>query len=661
MSSYPHLFEPIRLGRVELRNRIVSTGHTTGYAEDHVPGKRLRAYYRERARGGVAMIVSEVSSVHPTGRHANNVIQIYDERIVPAYRTVVEELHGLDCRYVAQLWHCGNNTDGPSTELPVWAPSPVAGILHHEIAHEVSHAEIAELTAAYARGAEHAVRGGTDGVELHAAHGYLPMQFLSRFTNQRTDRYGGGLENRSRFLMETLQAVREATGPEAIVGVRLSAEEGVPLGLELGETTQVARALAATGLVSYLSISFGNYSNMELQIGPMGTPLGHLSRLAGAIREVVSDVPVLAVGRITTPELAERILASGEADLVGMARQLMADPETVIKAKQGRSDQIRPCVGANHCHSRLQTGKALGCIYNPATGRELELGSETFERTRSRRRVVVAGGGPAGLEAARLAALRGHEVTLVERADHLGGQLRLAARVRSRREMGLIADWLEREIRRLGVRILTGAEASADMLAELEPDVAVLATGSRARALGFLAKRADRPRVPGIESAKAVSGREALEDAGALGESVIVFDIEGHVQGLAVGEHLLDEGHSVELVTPHAFAGARVGASAWSRQMVDFTGKGGRVTPNSLLDAVDGSNVTTADVHAGLRSVRTGVDAIVVVGDSVADDELSRELLDAEVSFDTVMVGDCVAPRLLESAVLEGHRAGRAL
>src|ERR1044071_6820452 len=186
---YPHLFAPITIGQVELRKRIVQTGHATGYAEDHVPGPRLRAYYRERARGGVAMIVSEVSSVHPTGRHPNQVPHLFDERIVAAYREVTEELHALDCRFIAQLWHCGSNTDGLTTELPVWAPSANAGILHHELAHELTTEEIGELVDAYASAAERAVRGGTDGVEIHAAHGYLPMQFLSRFTNRRTDEY----------------------------------------------------------------------------------------------------------------------------------------------------------------------------------------------------------------------------------------------------------------------------------------------------------------------------------------------------------------------------------------------------------------------------------------------------------------------------------------
>ena len=657
---YPHLFAPITIGNAELRNRIVQTGHATGYAEDHLPGARLRAYYRERARGGVAMIVSEVSAVHATGRHPNQVPHLFDERIVAAYREVTEELHALDCRFVAQLWHCGSNTDGLTTELPVWAPSANAGILHHELAHELTTAEIRELVAAYATGAEHAVRGGTDGVEIHAAHGYLPMQFLSRFTNRRTDAYGGSLENRSRFLMEVLAAVREATGADPIVGVRLSAEEGVPLGLDLDESAEVARSLVAGGAVSYLSVSFGNYSNMELQIGPMGTRLGHLSHLAAAVRKVAEGVPVLAVGRITTPEVAERILANGEADLVGMARQLMADPEFGVKAQSGRAAEIRRCVGANYCHSRVQTARPLGCIYNAATGRELELGLERLERADDPRRVAVVGGGPAGLEAARLAATRGHEVTVLERGTELGGQLRLAARVASRREMGLIADFLEHEVRRLGADVRTGTEATVELLDGLAPDAVVIATGSIARPLGFSSARSDRPAIPGIETARALTGREVLDGSGDLDGRVLVYDIEGHVQGLSVAEHLLDQGAVVELVTPHAFAGARVGASAWSRQLADFTLKGGTVTPNVLVDEVDGTTVQLVDVYAGVRSAREGVGAIVIVGDTVVDDGLARALR-ARGGPEPAMAGDCLAPRLLDIAILEGHRAGRAL
>ena len=660
MTSYPRLFAPISLNGVELRNRIVQTGHVTGMAYTHLPGPELLAYYKERARGGVALIISEAGSIHPTARHMSSVIQLYDERIVPAYRTVAHELHALGCRFVAQLWHSGSNTDGISTEREPWAPSPIAGVLNHEIAHEVSQREIRELIDAYAGSTARAVAGNADGVELHAGHGYIPQQFMSQVTNKRTDEYGGSFENRLRFTTEVLDAVAEALGPQKILGLRISAVEGVPGGLELEENIEIARRLVATGRITYLSVTYGNYSNMQQQIAPMGTPLGYLAHYAGALREAVPGVPVLAVGRITSPELAEQILAEGQADLIGMTRQLMADPEFANKAQQGQADRIRPCVGTNYCMSRMWAGRQVSCIYNPATGRELELGAETLTPAATPRRVTVVGGGPAGLEAARVAALRGHTVTLYEREDELGGQLRLARRVASRRELGLIADYLAREVDRLGVAVRLGVEATRETLAGAE--AVVVATGSRTRALGFNHARADRDRIPGIESTHALSARDVLQDGAGLGRRVIVSDPEGHVQGLAIVEHLLDTGHEVELVTQHAAAGSKIGGSAWMRLIEDCIRKGATLTTLSIVDRIEGARVTVTDVFGAWPRLREGVDAVVVVGDAVAEDALARDLLERPGGLAYVVtVGDCLAPRHLDMAVLEGHRAGRAV
>jgi 2,4-dienoyl-CoA reductase (NADPH2) len=657
--GYPTLLSPLPVGNVVLRNRIVQTGHATGYARDHIPQDRLRAYYRERARGGVAMIVSEVTAVHPTGQQPNNVMRLYDDRIVDAYRAMLPELHELGCRFVAQLWHPASNVDWLTTEREVWAPSPIAGMAHHEISHAVSHDEIRELVASYATGAANAVAGGADGVEIHAAHGYLPHQFMSRFFNKREDEYGGSLDNRMRFLMEVLHAVRDATGPEPIVGVRLSGDEATPTGIDIEQTVEVARRLVETGLVSYLSISFGNYGNMELQIAPMGTPLGHLSHLAGAVREVVGGVPVIAVGRITNPRVAEQILGEGQADLIGMARELMVEPEFGRKTAEGREDELRPCIGANLCHSRVQWGRPLACVFNVATGRELELGVETLTPVETPKRVLVAGGGPAGLEAARVAALRGHEVTLLERGDVLGGQVDLAVRAPGRRELGLLVEWLRRELERLGVTVATGVEVTPELVAERAPDAVVVATGSTARANGFVAARAERPGIPGIETTRALTGRDVLANGSQPGSRMIVFDTEAHVQGLSVTEYLLDQGKQVELVTQQQFAGARIGGSTWNRLMIDVSRKGATLTANTVVERVEGTTVTLRGVYGGGESVREGIDAIVVVGDSIADDTLARRLpADGRT---VIAVGDCVAPRLLEMAMVDGHRAGRAL
>lgn len=657
-TRFPLLFSPIRIGPVELRNRIVQTGHVTGMALDGLPTEQLRAYYRERARGGVGMLITEAGSVHPTAAHMANVVRLYQEPIVEAYRDIVADLHAADCRFVAQLWHAGNNSVSLATDRAPWAPSAIAGVLNHEIAHAVTRTEIGELVSAFGEAAARASRAGVDGVEIHAGHGYLLQQFLSPATNHRTDEYGGGLENRARFVLEVLAAVREAVGPDRIIGVRISAEEGTPGGQTLADSIAAAQLLVSTGAVSYLSVSFGNYGNMEIQTAPMGMPHGHLAHYAADVRRAVPGVPVLAVGRITTPQLAEKILADGSADLIGLARGLMADAEFARKAQHGREDEIRPCVGTNHCQSRLWAGQHLSCIYNPVAGRERELGGGVPPAKRALR-VTVVGGGPAGLEAARVAVLRGHAVTLLERGDELGGQLGLAARVASRAEMRGIVTWLVREVERLGVDVRIGTEATVAGLQLGTPDVVVLATGSRARALGFTALRPDLEGIPGIETAHALTGRDALASPETVGQRVLLVDLEGHVQGLTVGEHLVDLGREVELVTQLPFAGARVGGTAWARLMQDAARKDVRFSPGSLVERVEGRSAWVLDLFSGRSTTREGIDTVVIVGDSVAEDALADPLGDAGMRV--VAVGDCVSPRHLEVAILEAHRAARAL
>ena len=661
-AALPNLLSPLRVGEVELRNRLVMTGHVTGMAKDHFPGDQMREYYLERARGGVAMIVSEALSIHPTAVFGSDNVFLYDEGVVPHLQAITGELHAEGCRYVAQLWHCGNNTDGMKTELPVWGPSAIAGPLNHEIAHEMTRDEIAEIVASYALGAVHARAGGADGVEIHMAHGYLPHQFMSPFTNKRNDDYGGSLENRMRFPLDVLRAVREAAGPELLVGIRLSADEGVSGGLDLAANIETASILAETGLVSYFSISFGNYHNMEHQTAPMGTPAGHLTQLAGEFRAAL-DVPILAVGRILTAELAEQVLESGQADLVGMARELMADPRLLRKATGDDPARQRLCIGCNHCQTRLWLGTHVSCIYNPAAGRERELGHDTITPAKQPRTVVVVGAGPAGLEAARVAALRGHRVSVVERESEPGGQLRFAQRLSSQPEIGGVLEFLIAEIERLGVSIDLGSEASAASLAALEPDAIVLATGSSPRAEGFNGYRSDLSRIPGIETARALTPWQVL-DAGAeaeLGDKVLVVDFEGHVQGMTLAEHVLDLGAGVEVATPHPYLGLGVGGTRWIRLTQRLAEKGIVIHANAMVAAVDGWRVELANAYGGASTVIDDVDAIVIVGDSVANDSLARELATTEQSWDVIPVGDCVAPRRLELAVLEGHRAGRTI
>jgi NADPH-dependent 2,4-dienoyl-CoA reductase/sulfur reductase-like enzyme len=366
---------------------------------------------------------------------------------------------------------------------------------------------------------------------------------------------------------------------------------------------------------------------------------------------------VLAVGRITTPALAEQILVEGQADLIGLARAQIADPDFARKAVEGREDEIRPCVGTNYCISRLVSGQHVTCVHNAAAGREEELGLDTIRPAARPRRVLVAGGGPAGLEAARLAALRGHSVVLHERAPALGGQLLLASKVAARREMRGIVDYLSREVERLGVEVVLGSEVTPDLVRELEPDAVVVATGSRARTGGSL------PGVPPIVSDRAISGRDVLADGAGptLGSRILIVDFGGHIEGMSVADHLLDQGKEVELVTQHPLPGAKIGGPMWVRMMKEIPAKGLQVTAQSIVLGVEDDAVELVNVFSGSRSRREGIDTIVVIGDAASEDGLLGLLASSGVGAELVAVGDCVAPRYLESAILDGNRAGHSL
>jgi 2,4-dienoyl-CoA reductase-like NADH-dependent reductase (Old Yellow Enzyme family) len=649
---YPKLLSPIRLGNVQLRNRVVMTGHTTGMAvAGEGIGDQLLAYYEARAQGGVAMIVTEAGSIHPTASHMSRVLRLDDPAVVSGLRRAVERLSAHGCHLVAQLWHSGNNTEGLATDREIWGASAVAGVLNREIPHAVTTAEIRELVSGYTLAARNVRLSGASGVEIHMGHGYLPQQFMSPLTNKRTDEYGGDLERRLRFPIEVLRAVREEVGEQLIVGVRISADEGALGGLSVAENTVIAERLTSTARIDYLSVSFGNYHNMELQVAPMGTPAGHLAHLAEAIRARV-DVPVLAVGRMLTPEVAERVLQDGQADLIGMARPLIADPNWVLKTEAGES--IRMCVGCNYCQSRLWFGRHVSCIHNPSSGREEALGvptTATFTRS-----IAVIGGGPAGLETARVAAERGHQVTLYEATEELGGQVLLAALPASRKEIRGVIDFLIGEVKRLGVQLRLGSEIKGTEGELAQYDAVVVCTGSDAGVTGFDPAAPHSSALDGLAEADTWTGRQAMAEPGRLGPKVVVIDYEGHVQGLSVCEHLLDAGKEVDLITSEPFAASKVGGMAWVRLRQDVAQKGLRVWPSSRVNRVSRDEAEIQDLLSGtIRAIPA--DSIVFVGLSVARDSVLATLTQRRQAV--LAAGDCVAPRHLDMAILEGARVGR--
>ena len=542
--QFPHLFSPVKVGGLTLRNRIVNTAHGTGFTKNHVFTDQHVHYYAERARGGAAMIITESASVHPTSNIGmQDTLWGYDRAIVPSYRKVADAVHEHGTKVIVQLSHQGRQ-GGTVEGMPRWAPSGIASresiYGNNETPHEMDAEEIAELVRAFAECAALAEEGGFDGVELHGAHGNLIHQFLSPLTNQRTDEYGGGLENRLRFAMEVTRAVRARVGREFVVGMRISGDEFVPGGLDLEQMKEIARRLSAEARLDYLNVSNSTYSDLGSMANHMPSmyyqpaPFAHVwEGIKGAV-----NVPVLGMGRITTPDLAERLLAEGKTDLIGMVRELIADPRLPEKARSGAVDEIRPCIGCmQSCIGRRMKGQHITCIHNPVTGREGKWGR--IAPATKAKSVLVVGGGPGGLEAAKVAAQRGHRVTLVERGSRLGGQALTASRGPMRDQFADIATFAEAEARRTGVEIRLNTEATVESVLASGVDAVVVATG--AESYVGMEGTASGPRL--------MTAKEVLDGDVPANCSVVVVDTRGLHPGSDVSEILLDHGNRVEMAT----------------------------------------------------------------------------------------------------------------
>lgn len=660
---YPVLFSPHRLGPKEAMNRVWMTAHSTQLVKDHNFSDAHIAYYAERAKGGVGVITMEAMAVHPTTQPYEGKIFAFDARVIPEYRKLADAVQPYGTLLLSQLWHRGRQTDSIVSRQPVWAPSAIPCTVYREMPHEMTKADIAELIDGYVKAAEHSVAGGLDGVEIHGlAHGYLVGQFLSPATNHRTDEYGGSEENRLRLAMEIIDAVRAVVPKELICGIRINGDDGgIEGGLDNEGWIAIAKAIDARGDLDYISVSQGTYINRMKIYGAAPTPSGFQLEDTARVKAAVPNTPVVVVGRITTPEMAEAVLTSGGADFIGMARQLIADPFWPRKAMEERDADIRPCVGANWCMSAI-TKSPLACIHNPAVGREAELGHGTLTVAAASRRVAVVGGGPAGLRAALTAAERGHSVTLFERSMELGGQVRLIGQASAYREWLSIVEWLVDQLAKTDVEIRLGHEAGE---ADLEGfDAVVVATGSRSLRHGWTALHPYRwgtgEGFPGSDQWNVITVEEALSGTHEIGGRVLILDDTGERQGVLVAEYLAEQRHPVEIVT--RLSSVSPGLSL-SRDL-GFVHKrirrmGVVFTPNHEIDRIDEDRVTLRDVHTDERIVREPVDCVVLVTGNRAEDELLKAL--TAKGADVVGVGDVLAPRRIFNAIYEGEKAARAL
>jgi 2,4-dienoyl-CoA reductase-like NADH-dependent reductase (Old Yellow Enzyme family) len=660
---FPHLFEPISLRHKTLKNRIVFGAHTVNMSLDGTPSDRHFGYYRERARGGAAMIVVEPVPAHRTGILIRANFRTQDDSTIPHFRRITDECHSHGTVMIHQIYHVGQHGDQDHSWEPYWSPSGLPSFHDQHGSHAMTEAEIEEMIESFVAQAKREQAAGFDGVDLFAAYNCLIDQFWSPITNKRDDRWGGSLENRVRFAAEICRRIRKAVGEDFIIGMTVSGAEPAPGGLRIEDKQEVAAWLDARGLVDYFSVGTGSYLNEFNKIVPpfmfdmmMGPPD------AAKYKEAVKHARVTSEARVKTPANAEKVIASGMADMVSLVRAQIADPHLANKARDGRPEDVRPCISCNQlCIGRRMRETWVSCLANPATGREFEWGGDIVPHSDRPRHVLVVGGGPAGLEVARVAAERGHRVTLVERDGELGGQFRLAAGQPLRGEINqLIGDWYPRQLEKLQVRIKLRTEMSADDIRAFGADAVVLCTGSEPAGDGYQRALPDVERLPGVDDANVCSVHDVLAGRIVPGTNVLLLDdLNGWWPASGTALHLAKQRHRVTLVTA-----SELPAMALANSQTDYETR--RLFVEWGVEAVCATALLSwRENVARLRNLMSGeeeersFDTLVLATTNRPLDRLVGEL--AGSGLEVHAVGDNVAARTAAIAFYEARRLAMTL
>ncbi len=658
--SFPHLFTPLSLRHKTLRSRIVFGAHTANMAEQGLPGARHLGYYLERAKGGAAMIVVEPVPVHATAVLTRGNMRHASDAIIEPLRHITDACHAEGAVMLQQLYHVGQHGDFDNSYSAHWSPSGLPSYHDADGSHAMRDTEIEEIIDSFVAAAVRAQQSGFDGVELFGAYNGLIEQFWLPWSNRRDDRWGGSLDNRMRFTREIIERTRSQVGDDFIIGLNASVDTGVEVALSLEALCEVAQWLDRRQLIDYISCGTGGYFNFaELMptfqfADKLGAPL------AEALKKVVQHAKVQAESHIRTPENADYVVASGQADMVSIVRGQIADPHLANKARSGRADQVRGCISCNQmCWGRRSRDYWISCLVNPSAGREFEWGGDRFAPSPAPRHLLVVGGGPAGMEAARVAAERGHRVTLAEAGPRLGGAFRLAGMQPRRTQILELLDWYERELARLGVAIQLNTPIDVDDVPAFAADGIIIATGSLPTGTGFQRQLPQQAVLPGVDKPNVWSIEDVMGKLAKPGKRVVLVDDTGDWRGGGTAWHLAELGHQVTIVSGWPMVGYWIQRTAGDGQL------------RARLSQLGSSWITEAVVTewhgdgASVRSLLDGqvrridADALVLATTNTPQTELADALRSTVTALH--VVGDALSARLAVHAIYEARALAQQL